>query len=537
MTAVGGTEFNEQLGTYWSDNNTGSGASALSYIPEMVWNDSAPLAALWAGGGGASTFFPKPAWQTGSGVPDDGARDLPDVAFAASFFHDGYNVIRDGESFATGGTSAAAPVFAGILTLLNEYVVNHGIQSQPGLGNVNPTLYRLASAANSPFHDITEGNNVVPCVIGSVDCPNGALGFNAGPGYDLASGLGSLDAANFLKSWNSQPPSSSAVVVSANPNPVYEQPPDAQGNRWSTTITLSEEAGVGTTLTGFTINGATTALPSGFGSGAISPLGSIKGTVQFASLSVPVLVTFGFTGMDASGQKWSQQISVPFEGPLATPYIGGVANAASYQQVFAPGMLLYVAGVQLSPVIQFASAVPLLTYMGDVSATINGWAAPLDYVSPTQLNIQIPYEVGPGDAILVVTSPGTIETYRFTVDAAAPGIFTATDHSLVPNGSGARGDTLIMFITGQGAVSPSIATGAAPALGTPTSQLPAPVLPLTLTIGGIKVTPAFVGIPPALVGTMQINFQIPQNVPTGPQQVVVTVGGVASAPATLNVTQ
>jgi uncharacterized protein (TIGR03437 family) len=537
VTAVGGTEFNEQSGAYWSATNTTNGASALSHIPEMVWNDAAALSALWAGGGGTSIYFPKPAWQAGPGVPNDNARDLPDVALAASFSHDGYNVIRNGTSVITGGTSASAPVFAGILALLNQYVVSNGIQSQPGLGNVNPTLYRLASARNGAFHDITVGNNIVPCGTGTLDCPNGTMGFTAGPGYDLASGLGSVDVATLLNRWNSQPPTSSAVVVSANPNPVYQQTPDAQGNSWTTKITLNEQAGVGTTLTGFTINGATRDVVSAFGSAAIPPLGAITATVKFASMSVPAVVVFGFAGMDASGQAWSRQISVPFDGINTPLSIGGVANAASYQQTFAPGMLLYVAGSQLSPVIQIAGSVPFLTFMGDVSATINGLAGPLYYVSPTQLDIQIPYEIPPGAATLIVTSLGELGFFQFTVGAAAPGIFAAQDGSLVPIATGNRGDTLPMFITGQGAVSPSIPTGAAPSPGTPLSQLPAPILPVTVTIGGIGATPTFVGIPPGLVGVTQINFQIPQNAPLGPQPLAVAIGTVSSAPVTLTVTQ
>ncbi len=101
VTAVGGTEFNDQGGSYWKATNSANGASAISYIPEMVWNDSLALGALWAGGGGTSIYFPKPAWQAGPGVPNDNARDLPDVALAASFFHDGYYVIRANGSVVT----------------------------------------------------------------------------------------------------------------------------------------------------------------------------------------------------------------------------------------------------------------------------------------------------------------------------------------------------------------------------------------------------------------------------------------------------
>jgi uncharacterized protein (TIGR03437 family) len=535
VTAVGGTEFNEQSGAYWTATNTANGASAISYIPEMVWNDALALDLLWAGGGGTSIYFAKPVWQSGPGVPNDNARDLPDVALAASFSHDGYYVIRNSAAVTTGGTSASAPVFAGILTLLSQYVVSNGIQSLPGLGNVNPALYRLAGSG--AFHDITVGSNIVPCVTGTLDCPNGSMGFSAGPGYDLASGLGSVDVAMLLNRWNSQPATGSAVVVSATPNPAYQQPPDAQGNLWTTKITLTEEAGIGTTLTGFTINGASSGVESNFGSAAIPALGSISATVNFANMSVPAVVVFGFTGMDASGQTWSRQFSIPFEGVNAPLSIGGVANAASYQQIFAPGMLLYVAGSQLSPVVQVASSVPFLEFMGDVSATINGLAAPLYYVSPTQLDVQIPYEVAAGAATLIVTGLGQIAYFNFTIGAAAPGIFAGTDGSLVPYATGKVGDTLPMFLTGQGAVSPSVATGAAPSSSTPLSQLPAPMLPVGVTVGGITANTTFIGIPPGLVGVMQINFTIPQNVPPGPQPVVVTIGGVLSAPVTLTVTQ
>ena len=536
VTAVGGTEFNEQSGTYWNATNTASGASAISYIPEMVWNDAATLSALWAGGGGTSIYFPKPIWQTGPGVPNDNARDLPDVALAASFSHDGYAVVNNNVTVTSGGTSASAPVFAGILALLNQQLVNSGSQSQSGLGNVNPALYRLAAGPSGAFHDITTGSNIVPCAVGTLDCPKGTLGFTAGPGYDLASGLGSVDVAMLLSQFSRQGATSSAVVVSANPNPVYQQAPDAQGNRWIAKITLTEEAGVGTTLTSFTINGASNDVVSNFGSAAISARGSISATVKFTSLVVPSVVTFGFTGMDASGQTWSRQIAIPFEATSTVLSIGGMANAASYDKVFAPGMLLYVAGSQLSTIAQVATSVPFLTFMGEVSATIDGLAAPLYYVSPGQLDIQIPYEVPRGPATLVVNSLAQSATFNFTVGEAAPGIFVAGDGTLVPFASGKIGDTLPMFITGQGAVAPAIATGAAPSFDTPISQLPAPMLSTKVTIGNVDAPVAFVGIPPGLVGVTQINFQVPANAPLGAQPMVVTVGAVSSLPATFTVT-
>ena len=80
FTAVGGTEFNEGNGDYWNNRNNLSGGSAVSYIPETAWNDSTLLNGLVGGGGGASVLFPKPAWQVAPGVPNDGARDLPDIS-------------------------------------------------------------------------------------------------------------------------------------------------------------------------------------------------------------------------------------------------------------------------------------------------------------------------------------------------------------------------------------------------------------------------------------------------------------------------
>src|SRR5579872_4758492 len=83
VTSVGGTQFNEGGGTYWSSTNNANSGSAMSYIPEIVWNTWDATDGIASGGGGASVFFPKPSWQTGPGVPNDGFRDVPDVSFSA----------------------------------------------------------------------------------------------------------------------------------------------------------------------------------------------------------------------------------------------------------------------------------------------------------------------------------------------------------------------------------------------------------------------------------------------------------------------
>jgi subtilase family serine protease len=202
VTAVGGTQFQEAIGgTYWQASNDPNGGSAISYIPEVAWNDSAPGDPA-AGGGGTSRYFAKPAWQVGSGI-QEGGRNVPDVAFNSSAEHDGYLVYSAGKLEVYGGTSAASPVFAGILALLNQYLVSTGGLARAGLGNVNPSLYSFASSSPGAFHDVQSGNNVVvvTCSGRRRNCTSGSFGFEAVPGYDLATGLGSVDAWTFVTSW------------------------------------------------------------------------------------------------------------------------------------------------------------------------------------------------------------------------------------------------------------------------------------------------------------------------------------------------
>ena len=204
VTGIGGTTFNEGSGNYWNSTNDAFSGSALSYIPETAWNDSGTTGSLSATGGGASIYNAKPSWQTGTGVPNDGARDVPDVAFAASPGHDGYLVCSNGSCVngfrntdttldVIGGTSAGAPTFAGIVALL--------VQTLGPQGNINPDLYSLATTSTDAFHDVTTGNNNVTCRIGTANCASGAMGYSAGVGYDQVTGLGSVDAYHLVTEW------------------------------------------------------------------------------------------------------------------------------------------------------------------------------------------------------------------------------------------------------------------------------------------------------------------------------------------------
>ena len=156
----------------------------------MAWNDTALAGILAATGGGASVYFPQPAWQTGPGVPADGARHVPDLALSSSADHDGYYFYFNGSVGYVGGTSAATPTMAGIFALLNQYLVSTGAQAQPGLGNVNPTIYRLAQNTSGVFHDVTAGNNIVPCAAGTPNCNNGLLGLRGRPELRFGDGMG-----------------------------------------------------------------------------------------------------------------------------------------------------------------------------------------------------------------------------------------------------------------------------------------------------------------------------------------------------------
>jgi uncharacterized protein (TIGR03437 family) len=548
VTSMGGTEFNEGGGSYWSSANTANGASALSYIPEKVWNDTVQNDQLAAGGGGSSLFFPKPAWQTGPGIPNNTFRNVPDVSIASSADHDGYFVYTGGSMRIYGGTSVAAPTMAGIVTLLNQYLVSSGAQKQAGVGNINPTLYRMAQSSSTAFHDVTSGNNTVPCVIGSPElvalttevtqCTSGMFGYNAAANYDLASGLGSPDASNLIHQWTSAAPTASAVVPSIDQTPVFEHALDAAGNRWSFTLTLTEEAGVATTVTGWTINGAAEDVATVFGTTKLAAYGSLSSAgLGFATLSVPANVVFAFTGVDANGTQWSQTLTVPFDGFQTPLAIGGASNAASGQQSYAPGMLVSVYGAALGDFAQSAGTVPLPQYLAGFEASVNGVTAPLYYVSPNQVNIQIPYETQPGSAALIVGNPyANSNNFALQIVAAAPGIFMTNGSPAAPFSSAGRGQTTTLFITGEGQVTPSLATGASPASGTPLTQLPTPKLPVTVTVGGQTAAVDFVGIPVGLVGVTQINYTVPTGISTGVQPVVVTVGGVASQAANLTVT-
>jgi len=233
VTGVGGTEFpandvSSSNTTYWeSASGSDVTTSALSYIPEQVWNDDSSSYGLSSGGGGTSTLTTRPSWQTGvtgiSTAPDysKGYRLVPDISLdsspnnagylyctsditawtagQAASCNDGFRDSSTGDLTVAGGTSFAAPIFAGMLAVINEK------ENSTGQGLITSTLYTLASSSStysSTFHDITSGGN--ECTAGSTYCSSsGESQYYATTGYDEASGLGSVDLYNLLTSWSS----------------------------------------------------------------------------------------------------------------------------------------------------------------------------------------------------------------------------------------------------------------------------------------------------------------------------------------------
>jgi subtilase family serine protease len=191
--AVGGTQFSDTSNPskYWNATNTPTYTSAKGYIPEKVWNESGSVSGgsgLWSSGGGKSTIYAKPVWQSLVGVPADGKRDVPDVSLAAAG-HDGYLIVQGGGLSSVGGTSAASPSFASIMALVVE---KKGARQ----GNANVRFYALGKAqynsgGTAVFHDTKTGSNTVP----------GVTGFAATTGYDRATGLGSVNVNTLVTTW------------------------------------------------------------------------------------------------------------------------------------------------------------------------------------------------------------------------------------------------------------------------------------------------------------------------------------------------
>jgi uncharacterized protein (TIGR03437 family) len=346
--------------------------------------------------------------------------------------------------------------------------------------------------------------------------------------------LGSVDANAFITGWNggssAQPISSNVITLLANLKTIAP----AEVTYLTATVTSSS----GVTPTGtvtFEADG------SSLGSAALTGVGTTAtATLPISGAQLPVgspTITALYTG--SSSVTASLAVNVTSSGSNSgAPGVTAIVNPATYKTSVAPGGILTVFGTQLAPsgsAAVSAISLPLPVSLNGVEVLVNGVAAPLYYASTGLLNVEIPYETNPGAATLSINNNGSVATQSFTVTAAAPAIFTNTSGAIVPTATGSRGQVAFLYITGAGAVSPAISTGAAPSSSTALSSLPAPTQSTTVTVGGTPAGIQFIGITAGLAGVMQINFIVPASIGTGAQQVVVTVGGVASPAAILTV--
>jgi subtilase family serine protease len=546
VTAAGGSEFmgdgtaqtpQTGAGTYWSANGSGSVSddlitSAKSYIPEMAWNDTTfaiaqPNGSLSAGGGGVSALWPKPSWQTGvPGIPADGHRDVPDISLNSSPDHDPYLYctqvqttgsgtgfvsscqatsfrLNDGNNAdtnnltAAGGTSFAAPAFAGLLAIFEQKLGTGG-----GLGNINPLLYQLAANSTtyaSAFHDITTGNNRVPCTASSPNCPTGSnpvIGYAAGSGYDLATGIGSVDANNLATAV------AALVQATGTKTTLTAAPGTSLAINEKVTFTATVAANTLTTPpTGtvtFTVDGAaqtpvalsttapfTAALPTtSFGSSgthSVSAIFNSGNTTYMGSASSSVTITVVAQGTAAtttavtitpnsfplgSSVTLAATISGTTAGTLTGPMTfttGGKTIGTVQQVTIGPGNTATATlTVNATASLGFAAGTDTITatYGGDTyNATSNGTTTatvsnPGITLSATNATISSPSPGNSGTSTITLTSTGG---YAGTATLSASGSINATygfgstgsQTASVALSSGGTGSTTITITTVQ----------------------------------------------------------------------------------------
>jgi subtilase family serine protease len=342
VTGMGGTAFNEGTGSYWNPTNNANGGSAISYIPEQAWNDTSSTEGLSATGGGASITFTKPSWQTGPGVPADGQRDVPDISLAVSPAHDGYlicstppsstgvpattsscvNGFRNSDQTLNviGGTSVAAPTFAGIVALIDQRT---GISQ----GNINPRLYALAALVPEAFHDITTGTNQVPCTAGTTGCATGTIGYSAAVGYDQVTGLGTVDANNLVDSW------APSFTLAVSPS----------------TLTVADASSGAATVT---------VSPAGGFTGIVSFSCAVPSTLTNTTCSIPATVTSsGSTTLTITN---ATAVSSGISKPRWSVPTGGTLplSLAGFVLLVSAGALT---AIKRSPRVRFASAAAVVS--------------------------------------------------------------------------------------------------------------------------------------------------------------------------------
>jgi adhesin/invasin len=279
-------------------------------------------------------------------------------------------------------------------------------------------------------------------------------------------------------------------------------PTTSTGGNW---LSVAPNTGVAPSTLTITVNAAS--LARGTYSGQITIAATASTTASNSPQVLSVVVTVG--------------------GPVVNP--GGVVSSASYQAggIVAPGSIASVFGLRLSGTTRSASTLPLPTVLEGAQVLVNEQAAPLFFVSPTQVNFQMPVEARSSTVQIVVlfdtlrsasvTVPSGAELPSvFTVNQAGTGQAAALNADSTPNSAqnpAAADSAIALYVTGLGATNPSFATGQAGATSEPLNRT---VLTPVVRIAGVASEVLYSGLAPGFVGLYQVNVRIPQGTSAGP---------------------
>jgi uncharacterized protein (TIGR03437 family) len=253
--------------------------------------------------------------------------------------------------------------------------------------------------------------------------------------------------------------------------------------------------------------------------------------------AIVALTTSGFTVL-----PWN------YDAAVAPPKIDQVVNAADFSKPIAPGGLITVFGSNLSPISQGSTGGSLTNALADSCLQVNGLGVPVLFVSPTQINAQLPNF--DGNTTLVLNTPGGVsDNYNLTILPTAPSVFRiptsgpdgttaaivrASNNELVtPSNPVHRTDILIIYATGLGRTTPEVPAG----MRAPTDQLSVVQTPAVVTIGGVSVAVEFAGLAPGFVGLYQINVRVNGRVPLGLSMPLVISQGASSTSVPVRVVE
>lgn len=216
-----------------------------------------------------------------------------------------------------------------------------------------------------------------------------------------------------------------------------------------------------------------------------------------------------------------------YDASVAPPHIDKIVNAADLSPGLAPGGLISIFGTNLSPVNLATKEIPVPTALGDSCLTVNGQPMPILFVSPTQVNAQMPFQALGNVTVILWTPGGVSDNFNLTVLPAAPSVFRSGQAgpetnlpTVVRDSNGMlvtasnplhRDDTAAIYLTGMGQVYPSVDAG----LPGPMSPFATAIIPPVVTLGGVQLPLSYAGLAPGEVGVYQINIKVLRDVPLG----------------------